>query len=55
MFVMKVYKVISDSKISYDIRPGSTIELKDSISHKHASNSIYKFTNISKYTIYWFI
>ena len=53
MFAMKVYKIISDCKICYDIRPGATIELTDSISNKYFPNSIDTFPNISKYNIYW--
>ena len=52
MFVMKVYKVISDCKIWYNTRPGATIKLTDSISSQYVSNSIDRYPSISKYNRY---
>ena len=36
--IMQIYKVICDCIICYDIRPGATIKLTDSISNKYVSN-----------------
>ena len=54
MFLMKVYKFMSDCKVCYDIRPVATIEA-DSISNKYVSNYLDKFPDISKYNRYWFV